>query len=193
MQNHLTIDGREKNKLVAQQVGIRAAQESFKQSLKTRSPLFSWDDDPVTLSVVLNELDMHYAKFPSDMSSLREIVKTSCLIEYSNLKAQYKKPLPVSTFTDDQIFACLVDAATHEILKERKKSNFSNFLKNFGAFDSMSLPEVVAQSYPVDELKKQASVTLDNLFAKKSIPTELQEKIKTAVDNFWKSFSILPV
>lgn len=57
----------------------------------------------------------------------------------------------------------------------------------------MSLPEVVAQSYPVDELKKQSSVTLDNLFAKKSIPTELQEKIKTAVDNFWKSFNILPV
>lgn len=193
MQNHLTIDGREKNKLVAQQVGIRAAQESFKKSLKIRSPLFSWDDEPVTLSAVLDELDMHYAKVPSDMTSLKEIAKTSCLIEYANLKAQYKKPLPVSTFNDDQIFACFVDAATHDLLKDRKKSNFSNFLKNFGAFDGMSLPEVVAQSYPVDELKKQSSVTLDNLFANKSIPTELQEKIKTAVDNFWKNFNILPV
>lgn len=193
MQNHLTIDGREKNKLVAQQVGIRAAQESFKQSLKTRSPLFSWDDEPVTLSIVLNELYMHYAKVPSDLTSLQEIVKTSCLIEYANLKSQYKKTLPVSSFTDDQIFACLVDAVTHELLKHRRKSNFSHFLQNFGAFDGMSLPEVVAQSYPVDELKKQSSVTLDNLFAKKSIPTELQEKIKTAVDNFWKSFNILPV
>lgn len=91
MQTHLTIDGREKNKLVAQQVGIRAAQESFKQSLKTRSPLFSWDDEPVTLSIVLNELYMHYAKVPSDLTSLQEIVKTSCLIEYANLKSQYKK------------------------------------------------------------------------------------------------------
>lgn len=193
MQNHLTIDGREKNKLVAQQVGIRAAQESFKQSLKTRSPLFSWDDEPVTLSIVLNELDMHYAKVPSDLTSLQEIVKTSCLIEYANLKSQYKKTLPVSSFTDDQIFACVVEAATHELLKHRRKSNFSHFLQNFGAFDGMSLPEVVAQSYPVDELKKKSSVTLDNLFAKKSIPIELQEKIKTAVDNFWKSFNILPV
>lgn len=192
MQTHLTIDGREKNKLVAQQVGIRAAQESFKQSLKTRSPLFSWDDEPVTLSIVLNELDIHYAKVPSDMTSLREIVKTSCLIEYANLKDEYKKPLPVSTFNDDQIFACIVDAATYELLKERKKSNFSNFLKNFGAFDSMSLPEVVAQSYPVNDLKKQSSHTLDNLFEKKAISLELQEKVRKAVDNFWKNFNILP-
>lgn len=192
MQVHLTIDGRSKDKLTAQQVGIRAAQESFKQSLKARSPLFSWDDEPVTLSIVLNELDMHYAKVPSDMTNLREIVKTSCLIEYANLKAQYKKPLPVSTFTDDQIFACIVDAATHDLLKERKKSNFSNFLKNFGAFDSMSLPEVVAQSYPVDDLKKKAFHTLDNLFDKKEISLELQEKTRKAVDNFWKNFNILP-
>jgi hypothetical protein len=192
MQVHLTIDGRSKDKLTAQQVGIRAAQESFKQSLKARSPLFSWDDEPVTLSIVINELDMHYAKVPSDMDSLREIVKTSCLIEYANLKAQYKKTLPVSTFTDEQIFVCIVDAATHELLKERKKYNFSNFLKNFGAFDSMSLPEVVAQSYPVDDLKKQASHTLDNLFEKKAISLELQEKVRKAVDNFWKNFNILP-
>lgn len=192
MKDHLTIDGRSKDKLTAQQVGIRAAQESFKQSLKTQSPLFSWDDDPVTLSTVLNELDMHYAKVPSDMDSLREIAKTSSLIEYANLKAQYKKPLPVSTFTEDQIFACLVEAATHELLKERKKSNFSNFLKNFGAFDSMSLPEVVAQSYPVDDLKKQASHTLANLFDKKAVSVELQEKSRKAVDNFWKNFNILP-
>lgn len=191
MQVHLTIDVRSKDKLTAQQVGIRAAQESFKKSLKTRNPLFSWDDEPVTLSTVLNELDMHYAKVPSDIDSLREIVKTSCLIEYANLKAQYKKPLPVSTFTDDQIFACIVDAGTYELLKERKKSNFSNFLKNFGAFDSMSLPEVVAQSYPVDDLRKQASHTLDNLFEKKAVSVELQEKTIKAVDNFWKNFNIL--
>lgn len=191
MQVHLTIDVRSKDKLTAQQVGIRAAQESFKKSLKTRNPLFSWDDEPVTLSTVLNELDMHYAKVPSDIDSLREIVKTSCLIEYANLKAQYKKPLPVSTFTDDQIFACIVDAGTYELLKERKKSNFSNFLKNFGAFDSMSLPEVVAQSYPVDDLRKQASHTLDNLFEKKAVSVELQEKTRKAVDNFWKNFNIL--
>lgn len=193
MREHLIIDGRSKDKLTAQKVGIQTAQESFKKSLKTRTPLFSWDDEPVSLSIVLNELHMHYAKDPSDITSLKEIAKTSCLIEYANLKSQYKKPLPVSTFNDDQIFACFVDAATHDILKDRKKSNFSNFLKNFGAFDEMSLPEVVEQSYPVDELKKQSSVTLDNLFAKKSIPTELQEKIKTAVDNFWKNFNILPV
>lgn len=193
MQTHLTIDGREKNKLVAQQVGIRAAQESFKQSLKTRSPLFSWDDEPVTLSIVLNELYMHYAKVPSDLTSLQEIVKTSCLIEYANLKSQYKKTLPVSSFTDDQIFACLVDAATHELLKHRRKSNFSHFLQNFGAFDGMSLPEVVAHSYPVDELKKQSAQTLKNIFEKQTVSLELQEKIKKTVDNFWKNFNILPV
>lgn len=192
MQTHLTIDGRSKDKLTAQRVGIHAAQESFKTSLKTRSPLFSWDDDPVTLSMVLDELHMHYAKVPIDLSSLQEIVKTSCLIEYANLKAHYKKPLPVSTFSDEQIFSCIVDAATHELLKERKKSNFSNFLKNFGAFESMSLQEVVAQSYPVDELKKKSSLTLDNLFDKKAVSVELQEKVRKAVDNFWKNFNILP-
>lgn len=192
MQVHLKIDGRSKDKLTAQQVGIRAAQESFKQSLKARSPLFSWDDEPVMLSIVLNELPMHYAKVPSDILPLQEIVKTSCLIEYANLKDQYKKPLPVSTFSDDYIFVCIVDAATHELLKERKKSNFSNFLKNFGAFDGLSLPEVVAQSYPVDDLKKQASHTLDSLFEKKVVSVELQERIKKAVDNFWKNFNILP-
>jgi len=193
MKEHLTIDESSKDKLTAQLVGIRTAQESFKKSLKIRNPLFSWHDEPVTLSTVLNELDIHYAKAPSDLTSLQEIVKTSCLIEYANLKEQYKRPLPVSTFNDDQIFASFVDAATTELLQDRKKSNFSNFLKNFGAFDGMSLPEVVAQSYPVDELKKKSSVTLDKLFDKKSIPTELQEKIKTAVDNFWKNFNILPV
>jgi hypothetical protein len=56
----------------------------------------------------------------------------------------------------------------------------------------MSLPEVVAQSYPVDDLKKQASHTLDNLFEKKAISLELQEKVRKAVDNFWKNFNILP-
>lgn len=193
MQTHLTIDGREKNKLVAQQVGIRAAQESFKQSLKTRSPLFSWDDEPVTLSIVLNELYIHYAKVPSDLTSLQEIVKISCLIEYANLKSQYKKTLPVSSFTDDQIFACVVEAATHELLKHRRKSNFSHFLQNFGAFDGMSLPEVVAHSYPVDELKKQSAQTLKNIFEKQTVSLELQEKIKKTVDNFWKNFNILPV
>ena len=193
MQTHLTIDGREKNKLVAQQVGIRAAQESFKQSLKTRSPLFSWDDEPVTLSIVLNELYIHYAKVPSDLTSLQEIVKISCLIEYANLKSQYKKTLPVSSFTDDQIFTCVVEAATHELLKHRRKSNFSHFLQNFGAFDGMSLPEVVAHSYPVDELKKQSAQTLKNIFEKQTVSLELQEKIKKTVDNFWKNFNILPV
>lgn len=192
MQTHLTIDGRSKDKLTAQRVGIQTAQESFKKSLKIRSPLFSWDDDPVTLSMVLDELHMHYAKVPSDLTRLQEIVKTSCLIEYANLKSQYKKSLPISIFTDDQIFACIVDAATHELLKERKKSNFSNFLKNFGAFESMSLQEVVAQSYPVDELKKKSSLTLDNLFDKKAVSVELQEKVRKAVDNFWKNFNILP-
>lgn len=193
MQNHLTIDGRSKNKLIAQKVGIQAAQESFKKSLKIRSPLFSWHDEPVTLPSVLSELAMHYSKVPSDLASLQEIVKTSCLIEYANLKEQYNKPLPVSTFNDDQIFACFVDAATHELLKDRKKSNFSSFLKNFGKFDGMSLPEVVAQSYPVDDLKKQATLVLENLFDKKSVSTELQERIRNAVDNFWKNFNILPV
>lgn len=192
MQTHLTIDGRSKDKLTAQKVGISAAQESFKKSLKIRSPLFSWHDEPVTLSIVLNELHMHYAKIPSDIVGLQEIVKTSCLIEYSNLKEQYKKPLPVSTFNEDQIFACIVDAATHELLRDRKKSNFSNFLKNFGAFDGMSLPEVVAQSYPVDDLKKQSFETLENLFDKKSVSMELQEKVKETVDNFWKNFNLLP-
>lgn len=192
MQAHLTIDGREKNNLIAQKVGIRAAQESFKKSLKIRNPLFSWHDEPVTLSIVLNELDMHYARVPTDLASLQEIVKTSCLIEYANLKEQYKKPLPVSSFTDDQIFACVVDAATHELLKHRRKSNFSHFLQNFGTFDGMSLPEVVAQAYPVDELKKQSDQSLKKIFDKQTFSVELQEKIKKAVDNFWKNFNILP-
>jgi hypothetical protein len=192
MQNHLTIDGREKNKIIAQQVGIRAAQESFKKSLKIRSPLFSWHDEPITLSIVLSELAMHYAKVPKDLTSLQEIVKTSCLIEYANLKEQYKKPLPVSTFNDEQIFASFVDSATYELLKERKKTNFSNFLKNFGSFDGMSLPEIASQSYPVDDLKKQSFHILEKLFDKKSVSIELQEKIRKAVDNFWKNFNILP-
>lgn len=192
MQNHLTIDGREKNKIIAQQVGIRAAQESFKESLKIRSPLFSWHDEPITLSIVLSELAMHYAKVPKDLTSLQEIVKTSCLIEYANLKEQYKKPLPVSTFNDEQIFASFVDSATYELLKERKKTNFSNFLKNFGSFDGMSLPEIASQSYPVDDLKKQSFHILEKLFDKKSVSIELQEKIRKAVDNFWKNFNILP-
>lgn len=192
MQTHLKIDGREKNKITAQQVGIHAAQESFKKSLKIRSPLFSWHDEPITLSIVLSELHMHYAKVPSDLTSLQEIVKTSCLIEYANLKDQYKKPLPVSTFNEDQIFSSFVDAATYELLKERKKSNFSNFLKKINAFDGMSLPEIVAQSYPVDDLKEQSFNTLEKLFDKKSVSIELQEKIKKAVDIFWKNFNILP-
>lgn len=193
MQTHLTIDGRQKNKLIAQQIGIRTAQESFKKSLKIRNPLFSWHDDPVNLSIVLDELSMHYTKVPSDLTSLQEIVKTSCLIEYANLKEQYKKPLPVSTFNDEQIFASFVDAATHDLLKDRKKSNFSNFLKNFNAFDGMSLPEIAAQSYPVDNLKKQSFQILEKLFDKKSVSMEQQEKIKKAVDNFWITFNILPV
>jgi hypothetical protein len=192
MKIHLIIDGRSKNKIIAQKVGIQAAQESFKKSLKIRSPLFSWHDEPVMLPIVLSELAMHYTKVPIDLTSLQEIVKTSCLIEYANLKEQYNKPLPVSTFNDDQIFASFVDAATHELLKERKKNNFSNFLKNFGSFDGMSLPEVVAQSYPVDDLKQQATMTLEKLFEKKSVSIELQESIRNAVDNFWKSFNILP-
>lgn len=192
MQAHLTIDRRSKDKLTAQQVGIRAAQESFKISLKTRTPLFSWDDEPVTLSIVLNELHMHYAKIISDMSDLRDIVRTSCLIEYSNLKEQYKKPLPISTFNDEQIVHFFVDAATYELLKERKKSNFSNFLQNFNAFEHMVLTEVIEQSYPVDDLKRQAFNTLDRLFEKNTVSLELQEKIKKAVDNFWKNFNILP-
>lgn len=193
MQTHLTIADNAKDQLIAQEVGISTAQESFKKSLKIRNPLFSWHDEPVMLSIVLNELHMHYAELPTALTSLQDIVKTSCLIEYSNLKEQYKKPLPVSTFNDEQIFASFVEAATHELLKERKKSNFSNFLKNFDAFEHMSLTESIAQSYPVDELKKQSFHTLENLFDKKSISRELQEKIKKAVDNFWKNFNILPI
>lgn len=193
MQIHLTIDGRSKDKITAQKVGINTAQESFKKSLKTRNPLFSWDDDPVNLFDVINDLHMHYLKVPSDIAGLQEIAKISCLIEYAHLKDRYKHPLPVSTFSDDQIISCFVDASTFSLLKDRKKSNLSNFLKNFDSFDGMSLPEVVAKSYPVDELKKQSSFTLDKIFAKKSTPIELQEKIKNAVDVFWKNFNILHV
>lgn len=192
MKTHLTIDGRSKDKLTAQQVGIHAAQESFKKSLKKRNFLFSWDDEPIMLSVVLKELHMHYAKVPDDMTSLQDVVKESCLIEYANLKEKYKKPLPVSNYTDAEIIACFVDAVTYDILKDRKTSNFSNFLQNFNAFDDMSLPKIVEQSYPIDELKKQASTLLDNLFEKKSVSIELQETIRTSVDNFWKNFNILP-
>lgn len=193
MQTHLTISDNEKDQLIAQKVGISTAQESFKKSLKIRKPLFSWHDEPVMLSIVLNELHMHYAEVPSDLTSLQEIVKISCLIEYANLKEQYKKPLPVSTFNEQQIFASFVDAATHELLKERKKSNFSNFLKNFDAFERMSLTESIAQAYPVEDLKKQSFHTLEKLFDERSISIELQEKIRKAVDSFWKNFNILPI
>jgi len=192
MQTHLKIDGRSKNKLFAQKIGINTAQENFKNSLKKRNFLFSWDDDPVTLSLVLSELHMYYAIIPTDLDSLRKIVRESCLIEYANLKEQYRKPLPVSTFDDNQIFSCLVDLATYEILKDRKKSNFTTFLKNRGDLHVMSLQEVAAQSYPIDELSKKASDVLDDLFLKKTVSIELQNKIRIAVNNFWKNFTVLP-
>lgn len=192
MKEHLIIDGRSKNKLKAQKVGIYAANESFKKSLKDRDFLFSWDDDPVTLLINLDELHFHYSPVPKDIDSLRVIARESCLIEYSNLKEQYNKPLPVSTFNDEQIFDSFVYAATHELLIDRKKNNFSSFLKNFSAFDGMSLPEVVAQSYPVEDLKKEAALKLKKLFDKKSVSTELQEKIRNTVHNFWENFNILP-
>lgn len=65
-------------------------------------------------------------------------------------------------------------------------------MKKINAFDGMSLPEIVAQSYPVDDLKEQSFNTLEKLFDKKSVSIELQEKIKKAVDIFWKNFNILP-
>lgn len=192
MKEHLIIDGRFKNKITAQKIGINTAQENFKSSLKKRNFLFSWDDEPVTLAQVLSDLHMCYAKVPTNLDSLREIVRESCLIEYSNLKEKYRKPLPVSTFTDNQIFSCLVDAATYELVKDRKKSNFSRFLQNGGELNGMSLHEVVAQSYPIDELSKKASTVLDELFTKKRVTVELQEKIRQAVDKFWKNFNVVP-
>lgn len=192
MQNHLNIDGRSENKLIAQRVGINTAQESFKISLKKRNFLFSWDDEPVMLAQVLSDLHMCYAKVPTNLDSLQEIVRESCLIEYANLKEKYRKPLPVSTFTDNQIFSCLVDAATYELVKDRKKSNFSRFLQNGGELNGMSLHEVAAQSYPIDELSKKASTVLDELFTKKTVSLELQDNIRKTVDNFWKNFTVIP-
>lgn len=192
MKEHLNIDGRSENKIIAQRVGINTAQESFKISLKKRNFLFSWDDDPVTLSQVLSDLHMCYAKVPTDLDSLRVIVRESCLIEYSNLKEKYSKPLPVSTFTDEQIFSCLVDAVTYELVKDRKKSNFSRFLQNGCELNGMSLHEYAAQSYPIDELSKKASNMLDELFIQKKVSGDLQEKIRQAVDKFWKNFNVVP-
>lgn len=192
MQNHLNIDGRSKNKLVAQRVGINTAQESFKISLKKRNFLFSWDDEPVSLAQVLSDLHMCYAKVPTNLDSLREIVRESCLIEYANLKEKYRKPLPVSTFTDNQIFSCLVDAATYELVQDRKKSNFSRFLQNGCELNGLSIHGYAAQSYPVDELSKKASNLLDELFAKKTVSLELQENIRKTVDNYWKNFTVVP-
>lgn len=192
MKEHLNIDGRSENKIIAQRVGINTAQESFKISLKKRNFLFSWDDDPVTLSQVLSDLHMCYAKVPTDLDSLRVIVRESCLIEYSNLKEKYRKPLPVSIFSDEQIFSCLVDAVTYELVKDRKKSNFSIFLQNGCELNDMSLHEYAAQSYPIDELSKKASNMLDELFIQKKVSVDLQEKIRQAVDKFWKNFNVVP-
>lgn len=189
MKSHINFDFRSKNKRIAQEAGIKAASESFQLGLKTKDFLFSWDDEPSKLPIILEGFTLYYGKIPKDVAALKKIAQEACLIEYSNLKESYGH-LPIVNFTDDEIFASVYQSATHTVVQERKRNNFSAFLMNQGMSNLTSLQDIIAASYPIPELMKESTAKMEKIFADKHVDPLLQKRIAKEVENFWHSFNI---
>lgn len=189
MKSHVIFDFRSKNKRIAQEAGVKAARESFQLGLKTKDFLFSWDDEPYKLPIMLEGFTLYYGKIPKDIAALKQIAQEACLIEYSNLKESYGQ-LPVVNFTDDEIFSSVYQAATQTVVQERKRNNFSSFLMNQGMSNLNSLQDIIAASYPIPELIKESTAKMEKIFADNHVDPLLQKRIAKEVENFWHSFNI---
>ena len=91
---------------LSQEVGIAVARSMFKDMLNTayQSFTFSWDTFGVVVaSMASNKLFMYFGDCPENYKELQAITAETSKIEWDILVANATKPLPVATFTVEQM------------------------------------------------------------------------------------------
>lgn len=175
----------QKNKLIAQEVGINTARASYNQGLYHQTIMFSWDREPAILKVTLENLDLSYVNKPRNIDELRAITKEACLIEYEILKANHKGELPVEDFTDEDIIFLLTESSTEVVkiglpvdfyhaLKERKVNDIDNIWK-----------DIFIQEYSLDKVKQYALEHFEKKLWNKRFTPAIQEAALFEINKYW--------
>jgi hypothetical protein len=185
MKSHLVIDGRSKNKLKAQEIGINTARSSYKEGLYHQGIMFSWDRDPVMLEMVLEQIDYSYINKPRNLDELRSIAREACLTEYEILKANHKGELPIEAYTDEDMIFLLTECSTEAVkiglpvdfyhaLKDRKVKDIDNTWKN-----------IFIQEYSLDKVRKYALDHFESKLWNKRFTPAIQEAAFFEINQYW--------
>lgn len=185
MKTHIQFQKNAKNKLIAQEAGINTARASYKHGLYHQTIMFSWDREPMFLEITLENLDLSYINKPRNLDELRAIAKEACLLEYDNLKANHKGPLPVEKFSDEDLIFLLSECSTDTVkiglpvdfyyaLKDRKVKDIDNTWK-----------AIFIQEYSLEQVKQYALDHFEEKLWNKRFTPAIQEAALFVINEYW--------
>ncbi len=189
MKNHFSFPKTSKNKLIAQEAGINAALNSYKHGLYHQGIMFSWDDEPIGLNIMLDNLTYRYMYNPKNIEELRSIAKDACLIEFENLKKNHVGDLPIAVFDDESVISFLVESSTNVIKLSLPIDFFDSLIdKNIDNVDVVWKDEFVKE-YSIDKVKQYALDIFNEKLSNKRITLPIQEAALFEINEYWSKIN----
>jgi len=185
MKTHVKFPKNAINKLKAQEIGINTARASYKEGLYHQGIMFSWDQDPMMLEMVLEQIEYSYINKPRNLDELRSIAREACLTEYEILKANHKGELPIEAYTDEDMIFLLTECSTDAVkislpvdfyhaLKERKVKDIDNTWK-----------DIFVQEYSLEKVKQYALDNFEKKLWNKRFTPAIQEAALSEINKYW--------
>lgn len=194
MKDHIKIQKSKgyKNKLIAQEVGVNVAKDTFSDMLNVdfQGFMFSWDSCTL-LDLAKTQLFLYFKSKPKNLEELEAISFDSALIEFSNLKESYGEELPIRTFDDDETLHHLKKMTTRDFLMGREVDFYHREEhKKIKNFDSIWKDKFV-EEYSVDDLKKLALKRLDEIVDFKKIDSNVKSVAIREIETYWNGMTNL--
>lgn len=185
MKTHVKFPKNAINKLKAQEIGINTARASYKEGLYHQGIMFSWDQDPMMLEMVIEQIEYSYINKPRNLDDLRSIAREACLTEYKILKSNHKGELPIEAYTDEDMIFLLTECSTDTVkislpvdfyyaLKERKVKDIDNTWK-----------DTFVQEYSLDKVKQYALDHFESKLWNKRFTPAIQEASLFVINEYW--------
>lgn len=181
-----------KNKLIAQEVGIAVAKNTFKDMLNVdfQGFMFSWDSYTL-LDLSKTQLFLYFKSEPKNLDELKVIAFDSALIEFSNLKESYGAALPVRIFDDEELLHNLKKMTTRDFLMGREIDFYHREEhKKIKNFDSIWKDKFI-EEHSVEDLKKLAVKRLEEIADIKKINANVKSAAMKEIENYWSGITNL--
>lgn len=192
MKSHIVIKKGKgyKNKLIAQNVGIAVANNSFKMMLdvKMQSFMNSWDD-PVLLKRAGDDMFLYFRSNPKNLEELKAIAKEAAYIEFENLKESHVGKLPVRIYSDDEIVDTITSLSTDRFLLLRSMEFYRDNEKVID-IDS-KWKDLFVQQYTVAKLSDMSKIRANQIFEEKNVSEINRSTVLKNIDSFWNNVTDL--